>query len=189
MQACDHVTVGPMIMSQGRKRTFNSLEHRKQKYSSMRAARAAAFHEHRALDRLQATHSCCQGYIPQSRAAHKQHTAARVQKVREAQPEELLAAIFMLTARSEAPATAAIDVENHRTVRASQSLVTADTYETIRRQPCTNIIVYSELLRSWHLHAPTLDTTVTNSHEYSILTPMHVCLSLCLHYYVLQTPM
>ena len=61
------------------------------------AARAAAFHEHRASYGLRATLSRHQDYIPQSRAVHRQHTAVQV---REAQPEELLAAILMLTARS-----------------------------------------------------------------------------------------
>ena len=58
---------------------------------------------------LQATHSRRRGLL-QNKAAHRQHTAARVGEAREAQPEELLAAILMLTARSEAIA-AAVDLE------------------------------------------------------------------------------
>ena len=71
----------------------------------MRAARAADFCERRASDGLRATHSLPLTGLPQSRAEHRQHTAMRVREARETQPEELLAAILMLTARSEATAT------------------------------------------------------------------------------------
>ena len=80
------------------------------KTSSIGTARAAAFHEDRTLYGLRATLSCRQDYIPQSRAVHRQHSAVQV---REAQPEELLAAIFMLTTRSEATSTA-VNVERLR---------------------------------------------------------------------------
>ena len=80
------------------------------KTSTMHAAREAAFHKHRASDGLWATHLLHHDYIPQSREAHRQHTAAPVQEAREAPPKELFAAILMLTARSEATSTT-IDVE------------------------------------------------------------------------------
>ena len=48
--------------------------------------------------------------MQQSRAAHRQHIAARVGEARETQPEELLAAILMPKARSEATSIA-IDIE------------------------------------------------------------------------------
>ena len=74
----------------------------------MRAARAAAFHEHRASYGLWVTHSRAARiiYLPESRAAHRQRTAVRVREARGAQPEKLLAASLMLTARSEATSTA-----------------------------------------------------------------------------------
>ena len=81
------------------------------KSSSMCAARAAAFCECSASDGLQATHSRHQDcHRAEQCIDSTQHTAARVWEAREAQPEELLAVILMLTARSEATA-ATIDVE------------------------------------------------------------------------------
>ena len=49
--------------------------------------------------------------MQQSRAAHRQHIATRVEEARETQPEELLAAILMPMARSEATSIA---VDNER---------------------------------------------------------------------------
>ena len=79
----------------------------------MRAARAATFCE-QSFGRGTG-HPFAPPGLPQSRAAHRQHTAVRVPEAREVQPEELLAIaeILMLTARSEATA-AAIDVERLR---------------------------------------------------------------------------
>ena len=48
---------------------------------------------------------------PQNIAVHRQHTAMRMREAREGQPEELLAASLMMTARSEATATA-VNVES-----------------------------------------------------------------------------
>ena len=62
----------------------------------------------------------------------KWHTAARVWEAREAQPEELLAAISKLTARSEDSSATNVDVERlytcDNTVRALRSPVSVAAY-------------------------------------------------------------
>ena len=101
----------PIIMPPGRKRTFNSHERRQQKTFQHARSQCSCLSWTQSFgDRLWATHLLHQGYIPQSREAHRQHTAAPVQEASEAPPKELLAAILMLMARSEATSTT-IDVE------------------------------------------------------------------------------
>ena len=116
MQARDCITVGPIIMSRGRKRTFNSLEYLQQKLPACAQPEQLAFMNTEL--RMGYGPPICAAwtiYVLRSRAAHRQHTVVQVWEARVAQPEELLAAIPMLTARSEATSTT-VDVEKLRAI-------------------------------------------------------------------------
>ena len=100
--------MGPIVMPRGRILNADSKNFQHVRSQSSYLSRTQSFG--------QATgHPFTPLGLPQSRVAHRQHTATRVREAREAQPEELLAAILMLTIRSEATATAVDDERLHAT--------------------------------------------------------------------------
>ena len=101
--ACDRVTVCPIIMPRGRTLNADSKNFQHAHSQSSYFSRTQSFG-------WATGHPFAPPGLPQSRVAHRQHTAMRVREAREAQPEELLAAILMLTIRSEVTA-ATVDVE------------------------------------------------------------------------------
>ena len=137
-----------------------------------------------------------QDYTPQSRAAHRHTTHYRTSAESQGGPtwgaaccdphaDGQVWGYFHRHWRREATC--------HRTVRASWSPVSADTYWIIRCRPCTNKIVHCKLLAENYMPPSQIHMyTVTNSHEWHAYSYhccyMHDCVCMCLHNYVLQTP-
>ena len=136
-----------------------------------------------------------QDYIPQNRAAHRHAAHYRTSAESQGGPtwgaaccdphaDGQVCGYFHCRWRREATC--------HRTVRASWSPVSADTYWKIRCRPCTNKIVHSKLLADNYMPHPRYTCTQWQIVTSGMLTPIsmlsHACLCLCLHNYVLQTP-